>query len=202
MPRPPVILHVARLATPHGDFLAHFSADGLAQLDFPARRESAAASSPTELPAPFRAWAEATGNALAAALNAAPRRAVKIALPPLDLSRGTNFRRRVWDELLRIPRGATRTYGELAEELGKRRAARAVGGACGAENTYKVLLVGDGILQGLGALQILGGFVFPETRTVAGAASPPLTATVGGVNVRVAPSRVATGYGLTAVGTF
>ena len=154
MPRPPVILHVARLATPHGDFLAHFSADGLAQLDFPARRESAAASSPTELPAPFRAWAEATGNALAAALNAAPRRAVKIALPPLDLSRGTNFRRRVWDELLRIPRGATRTYGELAEELGKRRAARAVGGACGA-NPIPVLIPCHRVLAASGGL---GGF--------------------------------------------
>ncbi|MBI5015246.1 MAG: methylated-DNA--[protein]-cysteine S-methyltransferase [Deltaproteobacteria bacterium] len=41
----------------------------------------------------------------------------------------TAFQHLVWDELLRIPFGETRTYGELARALGT--AARAVGGACG-----------------------------------------------------------------------
>ncbi len=42
---------------------------------------------------------------------------------------GTPFQRRVWQELRAIPRGETRTYGELAVRLGKPGAARAVGAA-------------------------------------------------------------------------
>jgi len=51
---------------------------------------------------------------------------------PLMLG-GTDFQRRVWDALLRIPAGETRTYGQLAAELGLNPgAARAVGLANGA----------------------------------------------------------------------
>jgi AraC family transcriptional regulator, regulatory protein of adaptative response / methylated-DNA-[protein]-cysteine methyltransferase len=50
---------------------------------------------------------------------------------PLDV-RGTVFQRRVWDELRRIPRGETRTYGEIARAIGAPAAVRAVGSACGA----------------------------------------------------------------------
>lgn len=48
---------------------------------------------------------------------------------PLDV-RATSFRLRVWDELRRIPRGETRTYGEVAAAIGQPKAARAVGQAC------------------------------------------------------------------------
>ena len=48
----------------------------------------------------------------------------------LDL-RGSEFQRRVWDALRRIPYGRTRTYGELASELGQSGASRAVGAANG-----------------------------------------------------------------------
>ena len=50
---------------------------------------------------------------------------------PLDV-RATAFQQRVWKALRAIPRGETRTYGELASELGKPTAARAVAAACGA----------------------------------------------------------------------
>jgi AraC family transcriptional regulator of adaptative response/methylated-DNA-[protein]-cysteine methyltransferase len=50
---------------------------------------------------------------------------------PLDI-RGTVFQRRVWDELRRIPRGETRTYGDIARAIGAPSAVRAVGSACGA----------------------------------------------------------------------
>ena len=43
--------------------------------------------------------------------------------------RGTEFQKKVWAELLKIPRGETATYGALAEKLGSH--ARAVGGAVG-----------------------------------------------------------------------
>ena len=40
---------------------------------------------------------------------------------------GTEFQRRVWDELTRIPYGQTRTYGQVAQAIGKPGASRAVG---------------------------------------------------------------------------
>jgi methylated-DNA-[protein]-cysteine S-methyltransferase len=49
---------------------------------------------------------------------------------PLDM-RGTPFQRRVWEALLGIPFGETRTYGQLAVQLGNPRATRAVGAANG-----------------------------------------------------------------------
>jgi AraC family transcriptional regulator of adaptative response/methylated-DNA-[protein]-cysteine methyltransferase len=48
---------------------------------------------------------------------------------PLDV-RATAFQWRVWQALTAIPAGETRTYGELAAELGNDGAARAVGRAC------------------------------------------------------------------------
>lgn len=51
---------------------------------------------------------------------------------PIDLPLaidGSEFQQRVWAAITRIPAGATRTYGELARELGS--TARAVGQACG-----------------------------------------------------------------------
>jgi len=49
---------------------------------------------------------------------------------PLDI-RATAFQTRVWRELRRIPRGETRTYGEIVRAIGAPTAARAVGAACG-----------------------------------------------------------------------
>ncbi|MGD0115311.1 MAG: methylated-DNA--[protein]-cysteine S-methyltransferase [Dehalococcoidia bacterium] len=50
----------------------------------------------------------------------------------IDLSQGTEFQRRVWRALLDIPRGETRTYKQVAEQIGRPGAARAVGQAVGA----------------------------------------------------------------------
>jgi len=47
----------------------------------------------------------------------------------LDLSEGTPFQRAVWEGARRIPYGETRSYGELAEEIGRPGAGRAVGQA-------------------------------------------------------------------------
>jgi methylated-DNA-[protein]-cysteine S-methyltransferase len=48
----------------------------------------------------------------------------------LDM-RGTRFQKDVWDALLAIPFGETRTYGQLAKQLGNPRATRALGAANG-----------------------------------------------------------------------
>ena len=47
---------------------------------------------------------------------------------PLDM-RGTPFQMSVWEALLAIPFGETRSYGQLARQLGRPTAMRAVGQA-------------------------------------------------------------------------
>lgn len=68
---------------------------------------------------------------------------------------GTPFQRRVWAQIAAIPRGATRTYGELAQALGS--APRAVGGACGA-NPYPLVVPCHRVVASGGGLNGLGGF--------------------------------------------
>lgn len=72
---------------------------------------------------------------------------------PLDL-RGTAFQHRVWQALRGIPRGQTRTYSQLAKEIGAPRAARAVGAACAA-NRLALLVPCHRVVRGSGEL---GGF--------------------------------------------
>ncbi|MEG0820267.1 MAG: methylated-DNA--[protein]-cysteine S-methyltransferase [Burkholderiaceae bacterium] len=54
-----------------------------------------------------------------------------------ELPAGTDFRRQVWRAIAAIAPGATRTYGEIAAELGS--APRAVGQACG-DNPLPLLI--------------------------------------------------------------
>jgi O-6-methylguanine DNA methyltransferase len=70
--------------------------------------------------------------------------------------RGTPFQRAVWEAVGAIPYGETRTYGEIAAALGRPQAARAVGGANGANPLAPIVpchrLIGnDGALRGYGA---------------------------------------------------
>lgn len=51
---------------------------------------------------------------------------------PVDLSSASEFTRRVLDATARIPYGETRTYGEIAAEIGMPGATQAVGNALGA----------------------------------------------------------------------
>jgi methylated-DNA-[protein]-cysteine S-methyltransferase len=67
---------------------------------------------------------------------------------------GTPFQRLVWERLVAVPYGATRTYGEIATELGKPRAARAVGAAC-RDNPVPILVPCHRIVSGNGGP---GGF--------------------------------------------
>jgi AraC family transcriptional regulator of adaptative response/methylated-DNA-[protein]-cysteine methyltransferase len=53
----------------------------------------------------------------------------KLAVLQVDL-RGTAFQLKVWQALRRIPRGETRSYSQLARELGNPKATRAVARAC------------------------------------------------------------------------
>lgn len=43
--------------------------------------------------------------------------------------KGTDFQKQVWKALLTIPYGETKSYGDIAKQIGKEKAVRAVGGA-------------------------------------------------------------------------
>jgi len=81
---------------------------------------------------------------------------------PLDL-RATAFQWQVWRALQRIPEGATRTYQEIARELGHPSAARAVARAC-ASNRVAVLIPCHRVVRGDGGL---GGYRWGVARKAA-----------------------------------
>ena len=72
---------------------------------------------------------------------------------PMELI-GTAFQQRVWESLMKIPRGETRSYAELADSIGQPRAARAVARAC-AQNRLAVVVPCHRIIRGDGSL---GGY--------------------------------------------
>nr|WP_273702385.1 methylated-DNA--[protein]-cysteine S-methyltransferase [Tepidanaerobacter syntrophicus] len=72
----------------------------------------------------------------------------------MDL-KGTDFQISVWEALLNIPYGTTKTYSQVAAEIGRPKATRAVGGAIGANPVSIVVpchrVIGkDGSLTGFG----------------------------------------------------
>jgi len=74
---------------------------------------------------------------------------------PLDL-RGTEFQRQCWDELLRIPYGQTRSYGEIARAVGRPTAYRAVGQS-NHHNPVAIIVPCHRVLAGGKALGGYGG---------------------------------------------
>ena len=75
-------------------------------------------------------------------------------LVPLDVN-GTIFENRVWDKLLKIPYGETRSYGEIASELGKPGASRAVGRANGS-NYLAIVIPCHRVIESNGKLRGYG----------------------------------------------
>ena len=73
-------------------------------------------------------------------------------LPQIKL-RGTDYRLRVWEELLKIPFGAVMSYGQLARIIGS--SPRAVGGAVGA-NPIAIIVPCHRIIAGNG----IGGYAY------------------------------------------
>jgi len=67
---------------------------------------------------------------------------------------GTAFQQRVWEALMKIPRGQTLSYAQLAQSLGRPSAARAVARAC-AQNRLAVIVPCHRIIRGDGSL---GGY--------------------------------------------
>jgi methylated-DNA-[protein]-cysteine S-methyltransferase len=74
---------------------------------------------------------------------------------PLEMA-GTDFQKRVWDQLLAIPFGETRTYGEIARAIGSPNAVRAVGGANG-RNPLSIVAPCHRVIGGNGTLTGFAG---------------------------------------------
>jgi methylated-DNA-[protein]-cysteine S-methyltransferase len=70
--------------------------------------------------------------------------------------RGTEFQQRVWKALLTIPYGETRSYGEIAEQVGAPGAARAVGLANG-HNPIAIVVPCHRVIGASGSLTGYGG---------------------------------------------
>lgn len=68
-------------------------------------------------------------------------------------NRGTNFQKKVWQNLQNIPWGQTKQYSQIAKELKKPKAYRAVGNSCG-KNPFLIVVPCHRVLSCSG----LGGF--------------------------------------------
>jgi O-6-methylguanine DNA methyltransferase len=150
------------IPTRDGRFVARYSEKGLAELNFPVGRASPRAvkqngradlpvspDARQRVPTKIRLWHRRTETALKHILaGCEPKN-----LPPLDLA-GTEFQKSVWNALRKISAGKTKSYGEIAQAIGRPKAVRAVGGACGA-NPVPVLVPCHRVLA---ANKKLGGF--------------------------------------------
>ena len=123
-------------STPLGQLLVAATAKGICSVTLGASDKELEQRLADEFPNASRArvdngreeWLDAVIARIASELGWSDREAPD--MPPLDVA-ATAFQWRVWDALTRIPAGTTKSYGELAAELGKPGAARAIGQACG-----------------------------------------------------------------------
>jgi methylated-DNA-[protein]-cysteine S-methyltransferase len=136
-----------------GPFRVEYSPRGISRIDFPhlgrpvAQASLLAATIPKNAPSFIRKFSRQLQQY-------ADGKSVRW-IVPLDLSAGTVFQQSVWRALTKIPRGETRSYGWVAQQIGKPRSSRAVGAACGANPIPVVIpchrvIAGDGSLGGFG----------------------------------------------------
>lgn len=142
----------AEIETTEGSFVAEFSSRGLKQLEFPGQKAArkSSATRQTPLDSCQQRWLKLTESALGDVIAGRTPKA----LPPMDWDGSTAFQQDVWRALLRIIPGETKTYAAIGKLLGKPLAARAIGGACGA-NPIPVLVPCHRVLAANGRL---GGF--------------------------------------------
>jgi methylated-DNA-[protein]-cysteine S-methyltransferase len=74
---------------------------------------------------------------------------------PLDMQ-GTDFQLDVWNSLVKIPFGETRSYGQVAESIGRPKAVRAVGAANGS-NPVAIIVPCHRVIGSNGKLTGYGG---------------------------------------------
>jgi methylated-DNA-[protein]-cysteine S-methyltransferase len=127
------MIRFARIATPIGALFATAAGGALTGLYFEGGRHA---------PGICATWMEDPGHAPLARCAqqlvdyfAGARRAFELPLAP----GGTDFQRRVWGEIAKIPFGETLTYAQLAKRAGAPGSARAAGAATG-RNPHSILV--------------------------------------------------------------
>lgn len=75
---------------------------------------------------------------------------------------GTEFQKQVWEALLTIPFGETRTYGEIAKQISNPQAVRAVGGAAN-KNPIPIIAPCHRVIGATGKLVGFGGGIANKT---------------------------------------
>ena len=144
------VISVAAAESPLGPLLVGATAKGVCFIGFAASAAEAEADLRQRFP---QAEVVAAPAEMAATLRQVvgfiqePRAALDL---PLDL-RGTAFQRRVWQALLAIPLGETRSYGQVAAAIGPPRAVRAVATAC-ASNKVALAVPCHRVVAGNGGL--------------------------------------------------
>jgi len=114
-----------------GKLLVAVSDRGVCEASFGEADSALLAACARRFPGADLAPADERAHSLATLVATATKDPASTAKVPLDL-RGSHFQLVVWETLLGIPAGATITYGDLARRIGRPRAVRAVGQACGA----------------------------------------------------------------------
>lgn len=140
--------HQANLPTPWGLFTLVADDQGLCGLHFP---NDTAVSADTEVTTHDHPLLAEAGRQLLAYLEG---RLQEFDLP-LSIH-GTPFQLQVWRDLQTIPYGHTRSYGELAANIGGRNKARAVGGAAHA-NPLAIVIPCHRLIGASGQLTGFGG---------------------------------------------
>jgi AraC family transcriptional regulator, regulatory protein of adaptative response / methylated-DNA-[protein]-cysteine methyltransferase len=136
----------ASARTPFGWMIAGATERGLCWLSLAGTKAEAEATLLAEFPAAtlrrdpaLARWVDAALASVREGSDLVRRPAApQVAAERLDL-RGTVFQLRVWQALRQIPRGETRTYSQLAREMGNPKATRAVARAC-ATNRVAILV--------------------------------------------------------------
>jgi AraC family transcriptional regulator of adaptative response/methylated-DNA-[protein]-cysteine methyltransferase len=134
-------------STPFGECCIAFSNDGIFALTFPENRESAYADLDQRFPETnFRQNDEKASRLV--------RQIFEMGEKPRIHPIGTEFQLSIWNALQQVPKGQTCTYAEIAENIGRPKAVRAVGTAIGA-NPIAFLIPCHRVIRTDGSL---GGF--------------------------------------------
>lgn len=139
-PDSPNELTAAALATPLGEMLAVFGGKGLCLLEFVGQKqlEQEITAVQKALHGQFIFQENEQTQLLRQELDLYFQGRLKVFATPLETI-GTAFQQQVWNALLTIPYGETRSYKEQAQQLGNPKAIRAVAAANG-QNKVSILI--------------------------------------------------------------
>jgi O-6-methylguanine DNA methyltransferase len=166
------IVHTARVDTPIGTLRLASTSAGLAYVELPHADGRG-----------FRGWLQRVAPEAKCVEGYAPNRQAireiqeylegkRVAFElPLDL-RGTPFQLEVWTALREIAYGETRSYADIAREVGRPSAVRAVGAANGA-NPLSIVVPCHRVIASDGRLQGYGGGVSLKAKLLAMEQSRP-----------------------------